>query len=488
MTNQSLLTLRFSFTQILLLGLSWIIGLAVIFFGNMDSALNTSLLFIGVTTFGLMLAKSTARSLGDTKLNILGTFWLFKVFATIILLCFGWIPDLEFSTSNSWGYDPQRYYYQSLRLIENNWQPDFGLNYMGIIYYYATALYFFGANPMVASLINIFVTLYGTLFLIRCSYAFAPTFSSKNWTISFLLLIPEVLWFDVITSREMFLAIVISTLFLVIGRKILAYKGEVMDSWLLAGVLCLAILSVRTSMIIPLILGSILMFLIFSKMGRQSSFKKGLIFLSIFGGISISLNFIPVVQSFLGSSSFNFGDALRRISSFDENVAASIDGWNERSIGMLLMPNNTFQAILYIPLRMILYLLAPLPNISVPISGLVSGSYSAWQNLMTILTSLLMTALFPYVLAGSLSAWRLRRQAPGLLIIPIAFWINFAAVAGGNLIIHERYRVMCTILIFVVSWIGYTQSNLASIFRWSIFWFSLLLSAALFYLYYKFVL
>ena len=102
---RSLLSIKISYNEILLLTFTWLIGLAAIFFSGLDFAINSTLLLIFVSFFGLLLVKKTAISLGDYKLNILGTFWLFKVLATIMLLYLGWMPDLDYSTSSSWGYD-----------------------------------------------------------------------------------------------------------------------------------------------------------------------------------------------------------------------------------------------------------------------------------------------------------------------------------------------------------------------------------------------
>ena len=228
--NRSRLAIKVSYGEILLLALSWIIGFSVIISSDLDYAFNTSLLLIFVTFLGLVLSKNTARSLGDNKLNELGLLWLVKVLATIFLLYLGWIPDLYYSSSSSWGYDSQRYYQYSWALIENEWVPTFGLNYTGIVYYYSAIFYVICYNPLVASLINILVTLYGTLFLIRSSYAFVPASSKKDWSIAYSLLIPEMLWYDVMTSQETLLATLVMSVSLIIGRKITACKGEVMDS------------------------------------------------------------------------------------------------------------------------------------------------------------------------------------------------------------------------------------------------------------------
>ena len=478
------LAIKISFSEILLLALSFSVGLTVIFSSNLDYAFNTVLLLIAVMVFGLILAKRTARALGDPKLNVLGLFWLFKVLATILLLYWGWMPDLDYNSSTSWGYDPQRYYQYSSELISNDWVPNFGLNYMGIVYYYGAIFAAIGRNPLIPSLINIFVTLIGVLFLIRSLYAFIPARSKNDWRIAYLLLIPEVLWYDVITSRETLMAILILSVSLIIGRNIVDHKGAgTINSWLIVCILSFAILSVRATMIIPVAFGAILMFLILSKQSRRSVFRIFFILIAFF----IAVVAAPMILDFLGTSTFDFSSEFVRLLSAKENIASDIGGWSDRSIGLLLMPDGPLQALFFLPFRMILYLAAPLPNIAVTASGLLSGYYSAWQNLMTLPTSLLMMLLFPYVLAGTSLAWRIRRQVPGALIIPITFWVNFSAVAGGNLIIHERYRLMFTLLFFATVWIGYTRCNSASIKRWAMLWFSSIYSLFLFYFIYKII-
>ena len=151
------------------------------------------------------------------------------------------------------------------------------------------------------------------------------------------------------------------------------------------------------------------------------------------------------------------------------------------------MPNSFLEMFVFLPFRMILYLAAPLPNIAVSWSALIDGEFNAWERLMTLPTSVLMLLGFPYVLAGSAYAWFNRIQFPALLVIPIGFWVTFASVVGGNIIIHERYRLMFTLLLFACMWLGFTQSRVSSVIRWAALWFGLLTAAAVFYIGYKFL-
>ena len=61
------------------------------------------------------------------------------------------------------------------------------------------------------------------------------------------------------------------------------------------------------------------------------------------------------------------------------------------------------------------------------------------------------------------------------------------AVSGGNIIIHERYRVMFTSLLFACMWFGYTRCSRREVKRWALPWFGLLAAGAFFYVGYKFI-
>ena len=448
---------------------------------SVDIALiNTLLLFLFVTLMGLWLCDRTWRTLADPKLKILGTFWLIKIAITLIVLYAGWIPQLD-TASVSVGYDPQRYFHSSWSLIGNDWNPVIDLNYQGITFYYAAIFFLFGHNPVIPALINAFVTLLGTLFLIRCAYSFAPNRTAKDWSIATLLLVSEVLWYDVMTSRETLMAMLIIWAALGSGRYFVGVgRASFTNTLLLVGTALVSILAVRTSVIIPVVLSIAVMSLILrSHRSIGSPIKVLLVVL----GVSI-MSIGPLIQQFIGGSDIDYLNKLERVHSYGENNASDLT-WSDNSIALLITPDNALQAMAFLPLRMLLYLSAPLPNVAVSVTELINGSWVAWQRLMTIPTSIMMLLGFPYVLAGTVQAWRNRRRYPALMIIPITFWITFAAVAGGNIIIHERYRLMFTLLLFACMWFGYTRCSRREVIRWAIPWFGLLAASAFFYMGYK---
>jgi hypothetical protein len=448
---------------------------------SVDTGLfNTLFLLLFVALAGVWACNKTWRSIADPKLRLLGTFWLIKLAVTLVLLYLGWIPQLD-PGSAAWGYDPQRYYQESYELILNDWSPTANLNYQGILYYYAAFFYVFGHNPVVPAIVNAFATLLASLFLIRYAYAFAPIRTVKDWRIAGLLLIPEVLWFDVMTSRETLMAILIIVAVLVAGKYMVGEnRSKFFNTLVLFSIATVGILFTRTTMIISVV-GSIAAMVVL----LQSRSKMGPIVKVIVLGLAIaSLAAGPLIQQVTGGYDVNYLNTLDSVTSFENNIASEME-WTEDSVGLLLAPNSTWQAVAFLPPRMVLYLAAPLPKIEVRISDLLAGSWEAWQLLMTLPTSVLMLLGFPYVLAGSAKAWHDRRKCPSVAIIPIAFWVTFAAVAGGNFIIHERYRVMFTLLFFACVWLGHTQCRPVVVHRWALLWFAMLGVGALAYLVYK---
>ncbi len=443
---------------------------------------NTLLLFLFLALAGLWQCHKTRHLVCDPKLRVLGPFWLIKLTFTLILLYAGWIPQLD-PGSASWGYDPQRYYQESWDLVLNNWLPTANLNYQGVLYYYAAIFYFFGYNAAIPAIINSFITLLCSLFLIRCVYAFAPNRTGKDWHVAGLLLVPEVLWFDVMTSRETLMAILIIVAILVPGRYFFVKsRAKFTNTIILFSLASAGILAIRTSMMIPVVMSISVMAVLLTSHRKMAAIVKVILVVVGIGALSAG----PILQQFTGGHEVDYLKTLVHIQSFENNSAAQME-WGEASIGLLLAPNSFWQTVAFLPPRMILYLAAPLPKIEVSISDLIAGSWAAWQLLMTLSTSIFMLIGFPYVLAGTALAWNNRNNFSAALIIPIGFWVTFAAVAGGNIIIHERYRLMFTLLLFACMWFGYTQCSPSSVKHWALFWFGMIGGGAVFYLTYKFI-
>lgn len=480
-------TMLLPFGQMILLFILLSVGIFLILSTITTAAINSILLFSFVSFVGLFLCQKTQKQLNDESLSILGYFWLIKLGMTLFLLYMGWIPQLDPATSSSWGYDPQRYYVQSQTLIENHWSSaSFGMNYMGILYYYGAIFFMLGHNPVIPALINAFLTLIASLYLVRAGYEIKDERNPKDWTLALCLLLPELLWFDVMTSRESVLMFLLSYVMLTTGRFLIR-KSNISIFHLLI-VTCLSgllIAAVRPIMLFPMTVSIVLMVLLVRPKDGLIFKQKNILYVIAF----ITFIIGPIVNDYLGG--YHYGIIMKLQNAFlaKDNIALSpylSAGWSKNSIGLILMPENFIEAFVFMFPRMILYWIAPLPRVFVPIHDLMIGSYSAWQALFVMFSSVINILIMPFVLASLLQSIKRRKVDSAPLVFHISYWLVFITVAGGNLIICERYRVMATLLLWGCAWLGVQTCSKKLVFQMSIVWYGLLSIGALFYMEYKF--
>jgi len=469
--------------QIIFLSLLLCAGSVLILASIQVAAFTTVFLLGFVAVGGLALCRGTQAKLKDPNLKMLGYFWLIKLGVTLFLLYAGWMPQLDPSLV-SWGYDPQRYYIQAKELPDNHWSPDFlNLNYVGILYYYGGIFYVLGHNPVIPALINAFVTLMASLYLVKVGYEIKGQRGPGDWKLAFALLLPELLWFDVMTARETLMAALLLYAVLTVGRYLARTASISLTNVAFnVGFSVLAIAAVRTSMILP-VFASILVMILLVMPKHGSQILQRVI---LAGAAAVTFIVGLGIAGYLGGYDFDLGNAIHLASSAKDNIASSADmEWSENSVGLLLMPEGLFQTIIFLPLRMVLYLVAPLPNIWVPVSDLFAGSWGAWQFLFTLLSSVINVLAIPYALASFAQSIKMRKESTAPLIFHISYWVTFMAIAGGNLIIHERYRVMATLLLWGCAWLGARTCSKHLVVRTSLLWYGLLTLGAVFYFGYK---
>lgn len=453
-------------------------AISLFIFTVSESLISTILLFISVSGLGLFLCNRLSFSLKNKKILLLSELWLMKCFFTLILLYVGWIPELDPNISQNWGYDPQRYYQDSWNLILQNWDPETLVqNYQGIIYFYSVIFYLFGHNPVIPAIINSLITLLGTIFLIRSAFTLMPYRTRNDWSIIFLLIVPEVLWYDVMTSRENLNMVLLGMVILSFGNYVLGI-GNKYRNLILIIILTLIIITIRTSIIFNILLSFVLIILLVKTNYKN---RSKLVIIPV---MTILLIIAPILQSITGSYDVNYFKLLDTIQTGND-ILNHGEGWASNSIGALLVPDNFFESIFFVFPRGILYLVAPLPNISFTFIDLINGSYKAWQGLMTLLTSIFLILFFPFVLNATKLAWKTRKHTPSLIIIPIAFWSTFFSVSGGNIIIVERYRILFSLFFFLTAWIGYSRGNPSTNYKVFFFWFIFLFFSFFSYLAYK---
>ena len=477
--NLKIENIRYKSTPILFL---------VVIFGNILLIINgvsniyTNILYTLLTIFGYIISIKTTETL-DLNLRLLPFFWLLKILLTFFLLTKGWIPDLSESTNPNWGYDPQRYYSQAKELIENNWIFLGGLNYIGILYYYGIIFYLFGHNPFAPAFINCIFTLISVILIIKLVYSISKENTIHNWKLVFLLLIPELLWFDVMTSREsvvQFLIIIAVVYFI----KLKLLNNNIFNKLKYSILIFISILfigSIRTSMLLPVFVIYVILALYFN--------KSKIIYLLI-GYIPLLLIiilFYSYLNTIFGLSTFDLNNSLSEIGNSENNIANNGIEYTNNSISQLLFPSNWIQAIAFVPIRIILYIISPLPAIGISIYGLIFGDSFSYQNLMVIPSSIINIIYFPAILALTINSFK-KKININYLYITIPFWILIISIAGGNLIIHERYRLMCSILLVTCGIVSHNYLPKSELNKYNSTWYIFLIIFSLFYILYKFIL
>jgi hypothetical protein len=245
-------------TQTVGLGTVIIAASATIMLTVTDAASMAVAVLVGVALLGLYVCRRIRLAMDDAGLDCLGTLWLIKIALTLALLYAGWIPELHDQNSTAWGYDPQRYYVQAYEFAMDGWSPELlAINYLGVLYYYGALFVTFGHNPVVPAVLNAFLTLIATLFLIHSSQDVVPGKVQGRWVLGLAMLLPEVLWFDALTSREGPLAALIVMTLIAWGRLVLRTTSISAAALIAMTVLgMIAITGIRTSMLPPLLLAS----------------------------------------------------------------------------------------------------------------------------------------------------------------------------------------------------------------------------------------
>lgn len=462
----------------------FLITLAGIWFSmsSQEDAMATIGFMAVITLAGLWLIARLRILLEDPNVQRLGYVWLLAILLTLTLLFVGWIPQLDPSASLSWGYDPQRYYFQAKELIDNRWSSDFvSINYVGILYYYGALFAFIGYNPIIPALLNLFTTLLAVLFLVQIGYKIKKDRGPYDWTLGLAMLLPEVLWFDVMTSRETITMSLLTILLLSAGEYLMQItRSTIFGRTAVILITDLGIGLLRTAMLLPVAIAMGLLFL-FLRPARMRRWG-GVIFLV---QLAVLLFVTPTISTNLGSYNFDYTEIGNRLVISDEEQMLLGLNWNQQSFGQLLIPNNNVEAILYTPPRAMIYLVTPLPTIGFSLKELLHGSWLDWQTLMSTLSSIINITLFPFALASFIYAIRHRKEYPTLLVFHIPYWVLFFAIAAGNQIIHERYRIMASLLFAGCVWLGVFATPRTEIKRWYFIWFLAIGLAGLVYIGYK---
>ena len=401
-----------------------------------------TLLLLGIT---LLLFSRICRVREDfDQISVFKIVFLIRIIVLLVVYTLIWKERIESGTD---GFDPSRYYYLAKSLIENGLDSSrIGLayNYNGIIFWYAILFILFGQNPIVALIANHFTTMIAALMMydMLSDVLEGNTLSSKRRWIMLFLFTPEIMRYDVMSSREM-ICLFLYTGIVFLSMKIYFLNKSSLKYLMIEGLLLLGLALVRLVFVLPALF---FIFIVVMKMINRR--KAASIFFVTFTMLCIMLAFRW--NSVLGSSVVNLLEPMSR--AISNSSSLELDAWSKNSIGRLLVIDSPVKLLLYAPLRMIAYLVEPLPQVYDYIISFVQLDFVALlQEILDSGTSGIFIMCFPLLLASVMSFVSYSEEKR---MYEIAFLIMLFVGACGTSLIHTRYRIASILLLYVSAAMG----------------------------------
>ncbi len=343
----------------------------------------------------------------------------------LIVLHYVWTPKLDPSRED-WGFDPTRYYYYASELLRNG-DISYGLNYKGVVYFYLWVFKIFTLDPLVPLYINVLLSLTATLYIARW-LGNAKTIKHFAW----LLVIPEIIAFNMMSSREILCMSSVS-IFVV---KYAELRKEVTKSNIF--ILSLAILF---AVFIRPPMGVIAIFAVSLHMLFASGKKmaRNIIISVLLGGIVFTGLYFS--QS-LGSQS--------NADSMQERVAQGMSGEgnllsrsaSRSGLTAMLIPHNPVEYFVFGVIRSVVYVIPPPDLIRNPAASFSFSDISVYVNLSTILMFILALAVYRGIRKYSI----LDIDQKILALVLIVFFFSVGITVTG--VIQVRYRIVYDLFYF----------------------------------------
>ncbi len=343
----------------------------------------------------------------------------------LIVLHYVWTPKLDPSRED-WGFDPTRYYYYASELLRNG-DISYGLNYKGVVYFYLWVFKIFTLDPLVPLYINVLLSLTATLYIARW-LGNAKTIKHFAW----LLVIPEIIAFNMMSSREI-LCMASVSIFVV---KYAELRKEVTKSNIF--ILSLAILF---AVFIRPPMGVIAIFAVSLHMLFASGKKmaRNIIISVLLGGIVFTGLYFS--QS-LGSQS--------NADSMQERVAQGMSGEgnllsrsaSRSGLTAMLIPHNPVEYFVFGVIRSVVYVIPPPDLIRNPAASFSFSDISVYVNLSTIFMFILALAVYRGIRKYSI----LDINQKILALVLIVFFFSVGITVTG--VIQVRYRIVYDLFYF----------------------------------------
>lgn len=346
---------------------------------------------------------------------------------SLLILHFYWTP-VELVSA---GFDPARYYNYAATMIKGNVVIE-GLNYWGVVFFYYALFKVFGLDPMVPLFLNVLLVLYVILLLSRFLNKAGVPYKTSAW----LLLIPEIIYYNDMSSREI-LCMVFGVYVIVNFYRV--YNREVSIVRLIPTItILLLMIIIRPPYGIGAVIAIGLYFLFVTKKRMKAIFYSAIMSVVVAVGLYAAGN-IGDFNNDVGSSLSSTMEG--RISG--DNTKGDDFVYSQNSMAAKLIPHNPIQFVVYGLIRTMAYVIVTPADIIDPI-----GSFNIFTDVngYTEWTTLLMMLLIPRVYKTIKNHFKKEKEVK---ILAIAFFVFFLMVGVFNTtLIQQRYRLVYDLFYF----------------------------------------
>jgi len=355
---------------------------------------------------------------------------------SLVLMYLYWTPYMaENWATNFDTFDPVKYYAIASEIVRGDMNS--AIIAFPVSWIYVVLLTILGRDPLIPFFVNSIALLYAVLIL--CKYLS----KDNQWHIkhySFLLLIPEVIYFNMMSAKDT-ICMICAVIIFVLSHKIIEKKHNSLDIVIVV-LSFVAMVLARTSMSFVAILGVIMM-TIFSGKFNVKKLLFLLIVIGIVGGaITLSIG--------LGSheSTFNVQEKIEGEMNGDMSVANTLEDQSKDSFMKYLVPSNPFEFIIFGIIRSFCYVIIDPGMITNPFSRFAfDGTFRC--PLMPNSTTVLMFLSLPVIFVGIISQKKMNKEYKALLAQTLFYF--FVVGTFNPLMLHIRYRVVYDILFFALT-------------------------------------
>lgn len=360
-------------------------------------------------------------------------FFLIGYSISLIFTNFFWIPDMIKNYSTGWDtFDPIKYYAIANEMVSGG--EGRSSVFFPVVFIYYVEMLVLGVHPLVPFFVNQFLYLYAVIILAKYVNCDSNYHLRK---FAWLLLIPEALYFNVTSSKDI-LCLICATIIFVHTQKILS-KNYTTSNYIIAAIAFVAMFIARTGMALMAALSVAVFFLNFKKLGiKQVAFllAGGLVFV-------FAVHFSDSLG--VATTASELSEKAEGQMSGDMSYATELADQTSSAFANKLVPHNSVEFVVFGVIRSIVYAMLSPTDLHI---------FFEPQNFTLIYTefytSLLMTISwveFFYIFVNRKRC--LKGNLKKLAIVVVLYVLSVGMF--NPMMIHRRYRLVYSLLFLALS-------------------------------------